>query len=46
MHGSKRSRFIKVQEAVGLLSSLGKRTGLDKNSILGPSCFAVKIQNE
>ena len=33
--GSKKSRFIKNQEAKGLLSNLGIRTPLNKISILG-----------
>ena len=37
--GSKRSRFIKDQEAKGLLSKLGIRTPLSKVPILGDSLF-------
>ena len=37
--GSKRSRFIKDQEAKGLLSKLGIRTPLSKVPILGGSLF-------
>ena len=33
--GSKKSRFIKDQEARGLLSSLGLRTPLSKIQLLG-----------
>ena len=33
--GSKKSRFIKNQEARGLLSSLGPRTPLSKIQLLG-----------
>ena len=33
--GSKKSIFIKEQQAKGLLSNLGIRTPLNKNSILG-----------
>ena len=33
--GSKKSRFIKNQEAKGLLSSLGLRTPLSKVPLLG-----------
>ena len=33
--GSKKSKFIKKQEAKGLLSNLGIRTPLDKIQILG-----------
>ena len=37
--GSKRSRFIKNQEAKGLLSNLGVRTPLSKAPILGDISF-------
>ena len=37
--GSKKSRFIKNQEAKGLLSNLGIRTSLSKVSILGDMLF-------
>ena len=37
--GSKRSRFIKNQEAKGLLSNLGIRTPLSKVSLLGGILF-------
>ena len=37
--GSKRSRFIKNQEAKGLLSNLGVRTPLSKIPILGDILF-------
>ena len=37
--GSKKSRFIKNQEAKGLLSSLGLRTPLSKVPILGDILF-------
>ena len=37
--GSKKSRFIKNQEAKGLLSNLGDRTPLRKVSILGGFLF-------
>ena len=37
--GSKKSRFIKNQEAKGLLSSLGLRTPLSKAPILGDILF-------
>ena len=36
---SKRSKFIKEQEASGLLSSLGIKTPLNKISLLGPLLF-------
>ena len=36
---SKTSKFIKEQEASGLVSSLGIRTGLDKLPIFGPILF-------
>ena len=37
--GSKKSRFIKNQEAKGLLSNLGARTPLSKIPILGDILF-------
>ena len=37
--GSKRSTFIKNQEAKGLLSNLGIRTPLSKVSLLGGILF-------
>ena len=37
--GSKKSRFIKKQEAKGLLSNLGIRTPLNKVPILGDILF-------
>ena len=37
--GSKKSRFIKNQEAKGLLSNLGVRTPLSKVAILGDIFF-------
>ena len=37
--GSKKSRFIKNQEAQGLLSNLGFRTPLSKVSTLGDILF-------
>ena len=37
--GSKRSRFIKNQEAKGLLNNLGGRTPLSKVPILGDILF-------
>ena len=37
--GSKKSRFIKHQEAKGLLSNLGVRTPLSKVPILGDILF-------
>ena len=37
--GSKKSRFIKNQEAKGLLSNLGLRTPLSKVPILGDILF-------
>ena len=36
---SKRSKFIKEQEASGLLSSLGIKTPLNKIPLLGPLLF-------
>ena len=37
--GSKKSRFIKDQEATGLLSNLGVKTPLSKVAILGDILF-------
>ena len=37
--GSKKSRFIKIQEAKGLLSNLGFRTLLSEVQILGDILF-------
>ena len=37
--GSKKSKFIKNQEAKGLLSSLGIRTSLSKIRLLGDVLF-------
>ena len=39
MCGSKKSKFIKKQEAKGLLSNLGIRTPLSKIAILGDVLF-------
>ena len=39
MCGSKKSRFIKNQEAKGLLSNLGLRTPLSKIPVLGDILF-------
>ena len=39
IRGSKKSRFIKNQEAKGLLSNLGLRTPLSKVPILGDILF-------
>ena len=39
IYGSKKSRFIKDQEAKGLLSNLGVRTPLSKVPILGDIFF-------
>ena len=36
---SKKSKFMKQQEASGLLSSLGIKTPLSKNPLLGPFLF-------
>ena len=36
---SKKSRFIKVQEASGLLSSLGVKPHLSKTPLVGPLLF-------
>ena len=40
---TKKSRFIKKQEAKGLLSNLGIRTPLSKIPIFGAKCFVVKL---
>ena len=37
--GSKKSRFVKDQEAKGLLSNLGLRTPLSKVTLLGEILF-------
>ena len=37
--GSKKSKFIKVQQAKGLLSNLGLRTPLNKTPVLGDILF-------
>ena len=42
--GSKKSRFIKNQEAKGLLSNLGVRTPLSKVPILGDILFWMHIK--
>ena len=42
--GSKKSRFIKNQEAKGLLSNLGARTPLSKLAILGDTLFWIRIK--
>ena len=42
--GSKKSRFIKNQEAKGLLSNLGVRTPLSKLPILGEILFWMHIK--
>ena len=41
IYRGKKSRFIKNQEAKGLLSNLGVRTPLSKVTILGIFCFKV-----
>ena len=41
--GSKESRFIKKQEASGILSSLGLKTPLSKISLLGDIFFWKKF---
>ena len=43
--GSKKSRFIKNQEAKGLLSNLGVRTPLSKVPILGDILFWICMLN-
>ena len=42
--GSKKSRFIKNQEAKRLLSNLGLRTPLSKVPILGDIFFSVHVK--
>ena len=42
--GSKKSRFIKNQEAKGLLSNLGIKTPLSKVPILGDVLFLACIR--
>ena len=42
--GNKKSRFIKNQEAKGLLSSLGLRTQLRKVPLLGDIWFWVQLR--
>ena len=44
--GSKKSRFIKNQEAKGVLSNLGIKTPLSKVPILGDISFYMHIKNE
>ena len=39
IYGSKKSKFIKEQEAKGLLSNLGLRTPLNKTRVLGDILF-------
>ena len=39
IRGSKKSRFIKHQEAKGLLSKLGIKTTLNKIPVLGDTLF-------
>ena len=43
--GSKKSRFIKNQEAKGLLSNLGIKTPLSKVPILGDILFCMRLLN-
>ena len=42
--GSKKSKFIKEQEAKGLLSNLGLRTPLNKIPILGDILFYLSTK--
>ena len=42
--GSKKSKFMKEQEAKGLLSSLSLRTSLSKISLLGDTLFKFKLR--
>ena len=39
VHDSKKLRFIKNQEVIGLLSNLGLKTSLSKIPILGDTLF-------
>ena len=39
VYGSKKFKFIKDQEASRLLSSLGIKTPLNKNPLVGPLLF-------
>ena len=41
--GSKKSRFIKNQEAKGLVSNLGHKTPLSKVPLLVIRCFRVQL---
>ena len=41
--GSKKSRFIKKEEASGILSSLGLRTPLSKVLLLGDILFWMQL---
>ena len=41
--GSKKSRFIKKQEANGILSNLGLKTPLSKIPLLGDILFEMKF---
>ena len=43
--GSKKSRFIKDQEAKGLFSNLGVKTPLSKVSVLGDILFWMCVPN-
>ena len=43
---SKKSRFVKNQEAKGLLSNLGIKTPLSKVPILGDILFSINRKNE
>ena len=42
--GSKKSKFIKEQEAKGLLSNLGLRTSLNKIPVLGDILFLLSTK--
>ena len=44
--GSKKSKFIKQQEAKGLLSNLGLRTPLNKIPVLGHIFFKYNSKDE
>ena len=44
--GSKKSKFVKKQEASGLLSKLGIKTALSKIPILGDVLFYIYKMNE
>ena len=42
-HSNKKSRFIKKQEAIGLLSNLSRKTPLSKIPVLGNVLFRMQL---